>query len=253
MIEPRFDKDGITLYCGDCLDVMPQLEAGSIDFAVTSPPYFNARPEYSEWESYQDYLDFMKVTIEKTYDSLKPSGRIAINIPDGYSRNPWLPIYADFCKILQSAQYILRGSIVWNKSNGAGKTSWGSWLSSSNPCLIDEHEMIVIAHKLLSGIDSDEIIPKKYFLSLIHSVWNIKAKPKNGHPAPYPIELPKRLITLLTGKNNIVLDPFMGSGTSGVAAVNLGRRFIGIEISEQYYAIAEKRIREAMLQIRMPI
>lgn len=236
------------LYLGDCVEYMKTIKADSIDAVITSPPYYNARPEYSEWATYQDYLAFMDMVINSIFSILKPSGRIAINIPDGYSRNPWLPLYADICKILQSIGFELRGSIVWNKSNGAGKTSWGSWRSSSNPCLIDEHEMIIIAHKSIPNIENGTLIDKAYFLKLIHSVWTIKPETNSTHPAAYPEVLPQRLITLLTGDNSIIFDPFMGSGTTGIAAIHKGRNFIGCEIDPKYYAIAEKRIKQAAMQ-----
>ena len=125
---------GIEIYQGDCLKILPTFR--DIDMIITSPPYFNAR-DYSSWKTYGDYLLFIEEFLFKFRLILKNSGRIAINVPDGYGRNPWIPVYADYCKLLQKKQFVLRGSIVWHKMNGGGKTSWGSWRSSSNPCIIE--------------------------------------------------------------------------------------------------------------------
>jgi site-specific DNA-methyltransferase (adenine-specific) len=222
-----------------------KIENGSIDLILTSPPYFNAK-DYSSWETYKDYLLFAENFLNKSFNLLKNSGRIAINIPDGYGRNPCLPVYADYCKIMQKIGFILRGSIVWHKLNGGGKTSWGSWRSSSNPCLIDEHEMIIVAHKINPRIENSCKMSKEEFLESIHSVWQIK--PETGrkwkHPAPYPIEIPTRLIRFLSGRDSIVLDPFIGSGTTAVACKNLGRRYIGFEVVEKYYKNTLRRLSE---------
>jgi len=232
------------IYFEDCFEGMKRIDDNSIDLIITSPPYFNARPEYAEWDSYEDYLSFLNNILQSCFMKLKSIGRIAINVPDGYGRNPWIPIYADTCKLMQNIGYILRGSIVWNKQNGGGKTSWGSWRSSSNPCLIDEHEMIIIAHKENPKLKIGTEIKKDLFLSLIHSVWNIKpeTKRKLGHPAPYPLELPIRIITFLSSENTIILDPFMGSGTTAIACINTNRNYIGFENNKEYFDIANKRI-----------
>ena len=243
-------ESGIKLYEGDCLGVMKTMPDSSVNLFITSPPYWNAK-EYSHWETYEDYLLFMGGVLSECYRLLTDDGRIAINIPDGYSRNPWIPMYADYCKMMQKIGFVLRGSIVWNKANGAGKTSWGSWRSSSNPCMIDEHEMIILAHKNNPRIESASKIEKDKFFSYIHSVWNIKPQTHSEHPAPYPLEIPNRLIDFLSGEHSIIADPFLGSGTTGVAAHLAGRDFIGIEIDPDYFAIAERRIKEAQMQPRL--
>jgi len=228
---------------------MKDIPKGSIDLIVTSPPYFNARPEYSSWETYDDYLTFMHKVLANMSKVLSLTGRIALNIPDGYGRNPWIPLYADVCKLMQE-QYILRGSIVWNKNNGAGKTSWGSWRSSSNPCIIDEHEMIIVAHKQYPKIDNACEIDKELFFSLVHSVWNIKAETnRKNHPAPFPLEIAERLITFLSGENSIILDPLLGSGTTALACRNLNRSCIGIEINPDYYQLAKDRLSRVQAQL----
>ena len=222
-----------------------QIPYGSIDMVITSPPYFNAR-DYSNWNTYEDYLVFVEDFLDRCYKLLNPEGRIAINIPDGYNRNPWIPIYADYCKILQQAGFILRGSVVWHKMNGGGKTSWGSWRSSSNPCFIDEHEMIIVAHKENPKIEHAQKMTRDEFLEAVHSVWQIKPETKRkwGHPAPYLIEIPERLIRFLSGEGAVILDPFMGSATTAIACKNLNRKYIGFEVMQEYYQAGLKRLKE---------
>ena len=238
--------NGFKLYRGNCLDILPSIS--NVDFFVTSPPYFNAR-EYSLWDSYEDYLSFVLDFLKACYRSLKPSGRIAINIPDGYGRNPYLPIYADYCNLLQEVGFILRGNIIWHKETGGGKTSWGSWCSSSNPCIIDEHEMITVAHKKDPKIENPCKIEKEDFFKYIHSVWHFRPETNiSEHPAPYPVDLPKSLINFLTGENALVVDPFLGSGTTAIACHETGRRFIGIEQNKEYFSFALKRIKRTVYQ-----
>lgn len=231
------------IYNIDCFNGFKEIGDNAIDLIVTSPPYFNAR-DYSQWNTYEDYLVFVGAFIKESFRVLKDGGRIAINIPDGYNRNPWIPIYADYCKILQSGGLILRGNIVWHKLVGGGRTSWGSWRSSSNPSLIDEHEMIIVAHKDNPKIANSSEIDRDEFLSCVHSVWQIKAETsrKNGHPAPYPIEIPERLIKFLSGEGSLVLDPFSGSGTTAIACLKTNRNYIGFEILGEYFEKAELRI-----------
>lgn len=237
------------LHLGDCLEILPTLS--DIDLIVTSPPYFNAK-EYSHFETYWDYSDFMWDFISLSYGCLKDGGRICLNVPDGYGRDPWIPIYSNCLDLVIKAGFTVRGSIVWNKGTGAGKTSWGSWRSSSSPCLIDEHEMIIVAHKGVPRIKGSPI-GKEDFLQSIHSVWNIKPETKRDHPAPFPLELPKRLVTLYSGVGDMVLDPFMGSGTTGLACIQIERNFTGIERDEEYYGKAKMKIESAQAQIRMDL
>ena len=240
---------GVDLRLGDCLGILPTLS--DIDLIVTSPPYFNAK-EYSYFENYEDYMSFMREFLKHSYTCLKDGGRLCLNIPDGYGRNPWVPIYANCVMSIIMSGFTLRGSIVWNKGTGAGKTSWGSWRSSSNPCLIDEHEMIIIAHKGSPRITGSPI-ERDYFLQSIHSVWNIKPETKRDHPAPFPLEIPRKLITLYSGRGDTVCDPFAGSGTTGVACIQIQRNFVGIERNVEYYDKAKMRLDAEHAQMRMRI
>lgn len=237
----------IDLRLGDCLDILPTLH--NIDLIVTSPPYFNAK-EYSHFDGFVDYISFMREFLAHSFACLKDGGRLCLNVPDGYGRNPWIPVYSYCLNLMMAEGFTLRGSIVWNKSTGAGKTSWGSWRSSSNPCLIDEHEMIIVAHKGSPRIEGSPI-EKDYFLKSIHSVWNIKPETKRDHPAPFPLEIPRKLITLYSGRGDTVLDPFFGSGTTGVACIQTQRNFTGIERDTEYYKAGKMRIDAEHAQMRM--
>ncbi len=231
------------LILGDALEVMRDLS--DIDIIVTSPPYYNAR-EYSQFNSYQDYLDFLKNIAALMFSVLKDNGRVAINVPDGYGRNPWIPVYADMVRILRNAGFKLKGSIVWDKGV-SGRTSWGSWCSSSSPCLRDEHEMIIVAYKGGDRIEKPRALTPEEFLEYTQSVWHIK--PENptrvNHPAPYPLEIPLRILKLFGPETGIVLDPFAGSGTTLVAAETLGLNWMGIEKEEQHYRVASERLKWA--------
>ena len=239
----------IDLHFGDCLEILPTLS--NIDLIVTSPPYFNAK-EYSHFENYGDYMAFMHEFLSLSYTCLKDGGRICLNVPDGYGRNPWMPVYANCVMAMVINAFTVRGSIVWNKGTGANKTSWGSWRSSSSPCLIDEHEMIIVAHKGVPRIKGSPI-GKEDFLKSIHSVWNIKPETKRDHPAPFPLEIPRRLITLYSGVGDMVCDPFSGSATTGVACVQTQRNFTGIEKDTDYYKVGKMRIDAENAQTRMGI
>lgn len=229
----------------DCHQTMRNRMAdNSIDLIVTSPPYYNARPEYAEYSSYEEYHATMMYLLREMRRVLKPNGRICVNVPDGYGRSDYIPIYSDFVEGLKFLKFKLRGSIVWYKGNNAvDKTSWGSWCSSSNPSLIDVHEMIIIAHKDDPSIENKgQTIESKRFMDSVKSVWQINPETNRDHPAPYPVELPYRLIELYSNKGDIVYDPFMGSGTTAIAAMMLNRNCVGSERDEGYYKYALGRI-----------
>lgn len=125
--------------------------------------------------------------------------------------------------------------------------------STSNPCLIDEHEMIIVAHKINARLSNQMNVEKELFMSCMHSVWKIhpESAKKIGHTAPYPVEIPYRIIKFYSSRNGIILDPFMGSGTTGVACIKTGKKFIGIELDPTYFSLAEKRIHDAQQQMRL--
>lgn len=228
----------------DCIKYLTKnARMESIDLVVTSPPYFNAR-EYSEFEHYDDYLTFMYDFFVAVKPVMKIGARICVNVPDGYGRNPYHPIYADIVHIMQRL-FVLRGSIVWDKNTTGNRTTWGSWRSASNPALRDQHEMVVVAHKEYPKIVCErDTIGRDEFMEYTRSIWDIPPElpSKVNHPAPFPVELPKRLIELYSSPNGIVLDPFMGSGTTAIACFETGRVFLGIEKNFEYFEVAMNRM-----------
>jgi site-specific DNA-methyltransferase (adenine-specific) len=149
------------------------------------------------------------------------------------------------------AGFIMRGEIIWNKASSAsGSTAWGSWMSATNPVLRDIHEYILVFSKdnySRPAEGRESTIRKEDFLEWTKSVWTFPAVSARqvGHPAPFPEELPRRLIELYSFRNDVVLDPFCGSGTTCVAAIQAGRHYVGYEIDPGYVALAEERLRTA--------
>jgi len=226
---------------------MRELPDCSVHLMVTSPPY-NVGKEYDEDLSLDEYLAFLGRVWKETWRVLVPGGRMCINVAN-LGRKPYIPLHAFISEQAIQLGFLMRGEIIWNKAASASpSTAWGSWKSASNPILRDVHEYILVfckqsfkrqnPSKRLSTITRDE------FLEYNKSVWNMKAESarKVGHPAPFPVELPRRLIQLYTFENEIVLDPFMGSGQTAIAARKSHRHYIGYEIDENYVALANQRI-----------
>ena len=236
-----YDQDNVKVYHGDArnLHLIPDC---SVHLVVTSPPYFNARTEYSEWATYPDYIGDMQHVWHECFRVLVNGGRIAINVPHVYGRengkDQCLPIEANTIKGLEIAGFSLRGAIVWDKgvSVVSSSTAWGSWMSASNPSLRDQHEVIIVAHKgsprrLEKG---ESTITAEDFTNWTRSIWTIPPVSNSWHPAPFPAEIPRRLIELYTFKGEIVLDPMAGSCTTGWAASKAGRKGVCVEASMDY-------------------
>ena len=235
---------------GHSAESMRELPDCSVHLMVTSPPY-NVGKEYDEDLPLEDYLALLGRVWKETWRVLVPGGRMCINVAN-LGRKPYIPLHAFISEQAIQLGFLMRGEIIWNKAASASpSTAWGSWKSASNPILRDVHEYILVfckqtfkrqnPAKRLSTITRDE------FLEYTKSVWDMKAESarKIGHPAPFPVELPRRLIQLYTFENEIVLDPFMGSGQTAIAALKSGRHFIGYEIDEKYIALADRRIKES--------
>ena len=226
---------------------MHELPDSSVHLMVTSPPY-NAGKLYDQDLDLDDYLGLLKRVWTETLRVLVPGGRACINVAN-LGRKPYIPLHAFVISDMLSLGFLMRGEVIWDKAaSSSTSTAWGSWRSPSNPTLRDVHEYILIfskdsfGRKPLKGRRSK--IAKDDFLVDTKSVWTIPAvsAKKIGHPAPFPQELPKRLIDLYTYNKEIVLDPFMGSGQTALAALSAGRHFVGYETSKSYVALAEKRI-----------
>ena len=225
---------------------MYHLPDNSVHLMVTSPPY-NVGKEYDDDLTEKQYYELLYSVWEGVYRVLVPGGRACVNIAN-IGRKPYLPLNAMISQQMIEIGYLMRGEIIWDKSASAGTScAWGSWKSASNPVLRDTHEYILVFSKGKYKRQSKEkvsTISKEEFLEFTKSIWKFPAESAKrvNHPAPYPVELPRRLIHLYTFLDDIVLDPFIGSGTTAVAAVRTRRKYIGYDISSDYISVAESRL-----------
>jgi site-specific DNA-methyltransferase (adenine-specific) len=229
-------------------ETMEELPDDCVALMVTSPPY-NVGKDYDADLSLEEYLGLLKRVLSETYRVLEPGGRVAVNVAN-LGRRPYLALNHRVAALLEDLGFLLRGEIVWQKAQGAGGScAWGSWCSARNPTLRDIHEYVVVASKgsYRRARLGEDTISREEFLEATLSVWSIApaSARRVGHPAPFPVELPRRLIELYTFKGDLVLDPFIGSGTTAVAAVESGRHFIGYETEAAYLEIARARVAAA--------
>ena len=225
---------------------MDELPDNSVHQMITSPPY-NASKEYDENLSLKEYLDLLYSVWQETYRVLVWGGRACINIAN-LGRKPYIPLHSYIIDAMQEIGFLMRGEIIWNKASSASpSTAWGSWCSASNPVLRDIHEYILIFSKgsfSRQRGEKNNSIKKEGFLEWTKSVWTFPAvsAKKIGHPAPFPEELPHRLIQLYSFEEDVILDPFAGSGTACLAAMKNNRNYVGYDNQPQYVQLAEKRI-----------
>ena len=234
------------------MDLIPD---NSVHLMITSPPY-NVTKSYDDDLTLEQYLKLLRAVFEETWRVLAPGGRAAINVAN-IGRKPYIPLHAYIIEIMCDIGFHMRGEIIWNKGASAGVScAWGSFASASNPCLRDVHEYILIFSKLTNKLEKGEkenSIKKEDFVEWTKSIWSFPAASakKIGHPAPFPEELPRRLIEFYSFKDDIVLDPFMGSGSTAIAALNLKRNFVGYEISPEFIDLSNKRISKIKEQSRL--
>jgi len=249
---------------------MDEVPDASVALVVTSPPYF-AGKEYEEAlgkggvpGTYLEYLDLLREVFSECVKKLEPGGRIAVNVAN-LGRRPYRSLSADVIGILQDdLRLLLRGEIVWIKQRGSsGSCAWGSFQRPGNPVLRDLTERIIVASKArfdraLSarerarrGLPSEASMTREDFMENTLDVWEIppESATRVGHPAPFPVELPARLIELYTYRGDLVLDPFVGSGTTAVAALRAGRHFVGYDLDRSYIELAEKRLETERLNL----
>ena len=238
-------------------ELMDDLPDDSIHLMVTSPPY-NVGKDYDEDLTLDEYRAFLRRVMSEVYRVLVPGGRVCLNLAN-LGRRPYLPLHSFIIEDMLSLGFLMRGEIIWDKASSASpSTAWGSWKSAANPTLRDVHEYILVFCKDSFGRprvdDREPTITPEEFLEYTKSIWRFPAEParKVGHPAPFPVELPYRCIQLYTYAGEVVLDPFMGSGTTAVAAVRAGRQFVGYEINPEYCSLAATRVEEARCQSRVP-
>jgi DNA modification methylase len=236
---------------------MDELPDNCVHLMITSPPY-NVGKEYDNNLTLDEYRAFLKRVWSEVKRVLVPGGRACINIAN-LGRKPYIPLHVFIIEDMLDLGFLMRGEIIWNKGpSSSPSTAWGSWLSPKNPILRDIHEYILIFSKGMFTRNSlhnrKSTISKEEFLTFTKSVWTFPAESakKVGHPAPFPVELPYRLIQLYTFEEEIVLDPFMGSGQTAIAAIKTGRYYVGYEINEEYVKLAEKRIKNFSITFNTP-
>ena len=229
---------------------MYQLPDNSIHLMVTSPPY-NVRKDYDEDLTLDEYLELLRAVFTETFRVLVPGGRACVNVAN-LGRKPYIPINSFISQIMIDTGFLMRGEIIWDKAASAGSsTAWGSWMEATNPTLRDVHEYILIFSKgrfRREKLDMKKsTISRDEFLEFTKSIWKFptESAQKVGHPAPFPVDLPYRLIQLYTFEEEVVLDPFIGSGTTAIAALDTDRHFIGYEIEEEYAKRARSRIKSS--------
>jgi modification methylase len=243
---PENILDTIFIKSSEQMDDLPD---NSIHLMITSPPY-NTSKNYDQDLTLQEYLDFLKKVWAETYRVLIPGGRACINIAN-LGRKPYLPMHSFIIEQMLNLGYLMRGEIIWNKaSSSSPSTAWGSWQSAANPVLRDVHEYILVFSKdsfSRKRKDKENSISRDEFLEWTKSVWTFPAvsAKKIGHPAPFPEELPHRLIQLFTFRGDVVLDPFAGSGTTCLAARSDGRHYIGYELDKEYVLLAQERLKSS--------
>jgi len=235
------------LYCKSS-ESMDELPDNSVHLMICSPPY-NASKEYDQDLNLGEYLGLLKRVWEETYRVLVPGGRACINVAN-LGRKPYIPLHTYIIDQMLDTGYLMRGEIIWNKAaSSSPSTAWGSWRSATNPVLRDVHEYILVFSKSNFRRDSkrkESTITREDFLEWTKSVWTFPAvsAKKVGHPAPFPEELPHRLIQLFTFKGDLILDPFVGSGTTCLAAYKDERSYLGYDLNPEYIQLAGKRIEE---------
>lgn len=242
------------IYCKSS-EVMSEIPDYSVHLMITSPPY-NVKKEYDKDLSLTEYRALLKTVFTETYKKLVTGGRACINVAN-LGRKPYIPLHSYIIENMLEIGFHMRGEIIWNKASSASpSTAWGSWLSAANPVLRDIHEYILVFSKESFSRKrghKKSTITKEDFLEWTKSVWTFPAVSARmiGHPAPFPEEMPHRLIQLYTFKGDVVLDPFCGSGTACLVALKDGRHYIGYDIEPSYIELANQRIKAYTNQLKI--
>lgn len=259
--KPFFQQENITILNEDVLTTR-SIEDGCIDLIVTSPPY-NVDIKYNSHQddvSYTEYLEFSEKWLRRCYAWLKEDGRLCLNVPLDKNKGGQQSVGADFTSLAKSIGYKYHSTVIWNEGNISRRTAWGSWMSASAPFVIAPVELIVILYKntwkKTSGSKKSDVT-RDEFMNWTNGIWtfNGESKKKIGHPAPFPLELPKRCVKMFSYVGDTVLDPFMGSGTTVIAAAMNGRAAIGLDIDKGYCKLAQQRVQAVpeLLQHEPPV
>jgi site-specific DNA-methyltransferase (adenine-specific) len=255
-----FQNEKFTLIHDDILTTS-RVEDKSVDLVITSPPY-NVDIQYNSHKddvSYANYLEFSKKWMARCFEWLKEDGRFCLNVPLDKNKGGQQSVGADLTTIAKETGFHYHSTIVWNEGNISRRTAWGSWKSASAPYVIAPVELIVVLYKdkwkKTSGSRISDI-ERNEFMDWTNGLWafNGESKKRIGHPAPFPIELPRRCVKLFSYVDDVVLDPFSGSGTTLIAAVANNRKGIGIDVDRKYCELARKRILESITptQVELP-
>jgi site-specific DNA-methyltransferase (adenine-specific) len=262
-VEPPYELE--PLHVGDAR-CMAAVRDCSVALVVTSPPYFAGKQYEEELErdgvpgSYAEYLTLLEEVFTECKRTLEPGGRIAVNVAN-LGRKPYRSLAADVIDIFQRLGLLLRGEVIWQKGEGAaGNCAWGSFRSPANPVLRDITERVIIASKgrvyrarsvrqrEREGLPHETRVDADEFMAATLDLWEIppESARRVRHPAPFPVELPERLIHLYTFRDDLVLDPFVGSGSTLIAAAKTGRRYVGYDLDPDYIDVARRRIEETL-------
>lgn len=243
-----FEMDNLRIYHDDILttDCVPE---DCVDLIITSPPY-NVDINYNSHDDrmgYEDYISFTEKWLAKCYRLVKTDGRLCLNVPLDKNKGGQQSICADITTVAKEVGWKYQSTIIWNEQNISRRTAWGSWLSASAPYVIAPVEVIIILYKeqwKKTGGSRISDITRDEFIEWTNGVWNFsgESRKKVGHPAPFPVELPRRCIKLFSFVNDVVLDPFLGSGSTLIACAKTHRIGIGIEIDVKYCKLAKDRI-----------
>ncbi len=248
---PYFQDENITIYNEDMLEIN-SIQKSSVDLIVTSPPY-NVDIHYNSHAddlTYDDYLEFTQKWIKKCFDLAKNEGRFLLNIPLDKNKGGQKSVGADITKIAKDIGWKYHSTIIWNEGNISRRTAWGSFMSASAPYVIAPVELILVLYKdswKKTGVSRVNDITKQEFMDWTNGVWTFPGQSKKGaggHPAPFPIELPRRCIKLFSFVGDTVLDPFLGSGSTLIASFLNNRKGIGIDIDKEYCDLAIRRLQE---------
>lgn len=251
-IEKSYNPEDLInkIICGDAIEVMKKMPSNFVHLIITSPPYNVGIPydNHNDLLPYKEYLKFLESAWRECYRILVHGGRICINVPSVTADGEYQPLFCDVINQMRKIGYIMRGDILWYKQSISKRTAWGSWQSPSNPYVVQPYEFVLVFSKESRKLEGDREkidITREEFIEYSNSFWQIKpqTQPK-GHPVPFPEELVYRLIKFYSYQENIVLDPFAGSGTVGVVAVKTNRKYICIDKSMNYCKLAESYLQQ---------
>lgn len=247
---PYLDRKGILVLNADILAV--DLAPSSVDLIVTSPPY-GVDVKYATFDDgvpYEQYLAFTAKWLSRCLEIIKPDGRLCLNLPLDKNKGGQQSVYADVLQVAKQAGWKYFSTIIWNEQNISRRTAWGSWLSASAPYVIAPVEVIVLLYKGTWEKESKGTsdVTRDEFIAWTNGMWNFGGETRAvGHPAPFPVDLPRRCIKLFSYVGETVLDPFAGSGSTLLACLETGRRGIGVEVSRDYCEVISRRLKKAHL------